>query len=91
MDEWLMLQSFYNGLTITSRAHLDAAAGGAFLEDYQGYGLDREYGLQSGLEQGAFPVQKQGYAYHQGGGYARTTVVCSLPCHELALSVRSIW
>ena len=106
MDEWLVLQSFYNGLTITSRAHLDAAAGGAFLEDHQGYGLDREYGLQSGLEQGAFPAQKQGYAYHQGGGYARhkngppteetrrreqTTVVCSRPCHELALSVRSMW
>ena len=28
MDEWLVLQSFYNGLTTTSRAHLDAAAGG---------------------------------------------------------------
>ena len=23
MDEWLVLQSFYNGLTTTSRAHLD--------------------------------------------------------------------
>ena len=32
MDEWLMLQSFYNGLTTTSRAHLDAAAGGAYLD-----------------------------------------------------------
>ena len=32
MDEWLMLQSFYNGLTATSRAHLDAAAGGAYLD-----------------------------------------------------------
>ena len=32
MDEWLMIQSFYNGLTTTSRAHLDAAAGGAFLD-----------------------------------------------------------
>jgi hypothetical protein len=31
MDEWLILQSFYNGLTPTSRAHIDAAAGGAFL------------------------------------------------------------
>ena len=31
MDEWLVLQSFYNGLTTTSRAHLDAAAGGAYL------------------------------------------------------------
>jgi len=29
MDEWLVLQSFYNGLTTTSRAHLDAAVGGA--------------------------------------------------------------
>src|SRR6185295_3969019 len=32
MDEWLVLQSFYNGLTTTSRTHLDAAAGGAYLD-----------------------------------------------------------
>ena len=32
MDKWLVLQSFYNGLTTTSRAHLDAAAGGAYLD-----------------------------------------------------------
>jgi hypothetical protein len=31
MDELLVLQSFYNGLTPTSRVHIDAAAGGAFL------------------------------------------------------------
>jgi hypothetical protein len=31
MDKWLVLQSFYDGLTLTSRAHIDAAAGGAFL------------------------------------------------------------
>ena len=32
MDEWLVLQSFYNGLTTTSRDHLDDAAGGAYLD-----------------------------------------------------------
>ena len=32
MDEWLVLQNFYNRLTMTSRAHIDAAAGGAFLD-----------------------------------------------------------
>lgn len=32
MDDWLILQSFYNGLTTLARAHLDAAAGGAFLD-----------------------------------------------------------
>jgi len=32
MDEWLVLQIFYNGLTATSRAHIDAAVGGAFLD-----------------------------------------------------------
>ena len=32
MDEWLVLQSFYNGLTTTSRANIDASAGGAFLD-----------------------------------------------------------
>jgi hypothetical protein len=32
MNEWLVLQSFYNGLTMTSRAKIDAADGGAFLD-----------------------------------------------------------
>ena len=31
MENWLMLQNFYNGLTPMSRGHIDAAAGGAFL------------------------------------------------------------
>ena len=31
MDEWLVLQSFYNGLTTTSQANIDAVAGRAFL------------------------------------------------------------
>jgi hypothetical protein len=31
MESWLVLQSFYNGLTPMSRGHLDAAARGAFL------------------------------------------------------------
>ena len=31
MDKWLVLQSFYNGLTTTSRANIDAATRGAFL------------------------------------------------------------
>ena len=30
MDNWLVLQNFYNGLTQSSRDHVDAAAGGAF-------------------------------------------------------------
>ena len=30
MDNWLILQNFYNGLTQSSRDHVDAAAGGAF-------------------------------------------------------------
>ena len=32
MDEWLVLQCFYNRLTTTSRANIDAAAVGAFLD-----------------------------------------------------------
>ena len=32
MDNWLVLQCFYNGLLTSSRGHLDAAAGGAFLD-----------------------------------------------------------
>jgi len=30
MDNWIILQNFYNGLTQISRDHVDAAAGGAF-------------------------------------------------------------
>ena len=30
MDNWLILQNFYNGLTQSSRHHVDAAVGGAF-------------------------------------------------------------
>jgi hypothetical protein len=30
MENWLILQNFYNGLTLTSRAYIDATAGGAF-------------------------------------------------------------
>jgi hypothetical protein len=31
MENWLVLQNFYNGLTPMSKGHLDAAAGGVFL------------------------------------------------------------
>jgi hypothetical protein len=31
MDNWLVLQNFYNGLTPMSKGHIDAAARGAFL------------------------------------------------------------
>ena len=30
MDNWIILQNFYNGLTQSSRDYVDAAAGGAF-------------------------------------------------------------
>ena len=32
MDDWLVLQSFYNGLTTTSRANINATTEGAFLD-----------------------------------------------------------
>jgi len=31
MEDWLVLQNFYMGLTPMSKGHVDAAAGGAFL------------------------------------------------------------
>jgi hypothetical protein len=31
MDDWLILQNFYNELTLITRNHIDVAAGGAFL------------------------------------------------------------
>jgi hypothetical protein len=30
MEDWLILQNFYNELTSTSRAHTNTAVGGAF-------------------------------------------------------------
>jgi hypothetical protein len=30
MEEWLFVQSFYNGLTLTAQGHIDTAARGAF-------------------------------------------------------------
>lgn len=32
IEDWLLIQGFYHGLTNTARSHLDAAAGGAFLQ-----------------------------------------------------------
>jgi hypothetical protein len=32
IEEWLLIQGFYHGLTGLARSHLDAAAGGAFLQ-----------------------------------------------------------
>jgi hypothetical protein len=31
MEDWLVLQNFYEGLTAMSKGHVDAATGGAFL------------------------------------------------------------
>ena len=31
IENWLVLQNFYDGLTPMSRGHIDAVAGGAFL------------------------------------------------------------
>jgi hypothetical protein len=30
MDNWFILQSFYNGVTLTAHGHIDADASGAF-------------------------------------------------------------
>ena len=32
IEEWLLIQGFYHGLTDVGRSHLDAAVGGAFLQ-----------------------------------------------------------
>ena len=71
MDEWLVLQSFYNGLTMTSQAHIDAAAGVAFLDMTitKAKSFGRENGLQSGVERRTTPTPDKGHAYHQGDGY----------------------
>ena len=31
IENWLVLQNFYDGLTLMSRRHINAVAGGAFL------------------------------------------------------------
>src|ERR671938_779096 len=32
IEEWLLIQGFYHGLTCLAHSHLDASAGGAFLQ-----------------------------------------------------------
>jgi hypothetical protein len=31
MEDWLLMQTFYHGLTTSARENIDAAAGGSFL------------------------------------------------------------
>jgi hypothetical protein len=31
MEDWLLMQIFYHGLTISARENIDSAAGGSFL------------------------------------------------------------
>jgi hypothetical protein len=31
MEDWLVIQNFYKGVTAMSKGHIDATAGGAFL------------------------------------------------------------
>ena len=52
MDNWLLMQTFYHGLTNSTRETMDAAAGGAFLSLTipAAIALCREDGLQSRLE-----------------------------------------
>ena len=47
MDNWLILQNFYNGLTQSSRDHVYAAASGAFfsLTIEKSYIINREIGV----------------------------------------------
>ena len=73
MDEWLVLQSFYNGLTTTSRAHLDAATGGAYLDltIAKATALIEKMISNQGWNEECSQHQNQGRnAYRQGDGHA---------------------
>jgi hypothetical protein len=72
MESWLVLQSFYNGLTPMSRGHLDAAAGGAFmsLTINEATTLIEKMVTNQGWGEDRAPAKTQRHAYHEGGGYA---------------------
>ena len=70
MENWLMLQNFYNGLTPMSRGHIDAAAGGAFLSltiDGATALIDKMVSNQGWSDERS---KKKRHAYREGDGYA---------------------
>jgi len=69
MENWMVLQNFYNGLTPMSKGHLYAAAGGAFLSlttagakalikkmvEHQSWGEDRTQPLAAKTQKACIP------------------------------------
>ena len=72
MENRLILQNFYNGLTSTSRAHIDAAVGGAFfsLIVNKATTLIKKMVSNQGWSEDRLQTQKHEHAYHRGNGYA---------------------
>jgi hypothetical protein len=67
MDEWLVLQSFYNGLTTTSRSHLDATSGGAYLD----LAIDKAMTLIEKMVSNQGWNEKRSQPRTKGDGHAR--------------------
>ena len=70
MEEWLVLQNFYEGLTPMSKGHVDAATRGAFLSltTNAAKALIEKDGGQPKLGGGAQGIKR--HAFHEGGGHA---------------------
>jgi hypothetical protein len=76
MEDWLLMQTFYYGLTTSARENIDAAAGGTFLL------LTIHEATKLGMERRTHStMQERRNASSQGGGH----VVCQDgPTHEEA-------
>jgi hypothetical protein len=69
MENWLMLQNFYEGLTPMSKGHVDAAVGGAFLSltINDAMALIKKMVANQSWEEDRTTKR---HAYHEGGEYA---------------------
>jgi len=68
IENWLVHQNFYDGLTNMSRRHIDVAAGGAFLSLTIDEATTLINKMVSNQSWGRKKITKR-YAYHEGDGY----------------------
>jgi len=67
MEDWLLMQTFYHGLTNSTRENMDATAGGAFLSltITQATALVEKMASNQGWNQERFQTHKRGRVVHQ--------------------------
>jgi hypothetical protein len=66
MENWLLMQTFYHGLTNNTRENMDASAGGAFLSltISQAIGLMEKMAFNHGWNEKCTQTRKRGGGMH---------------------------